>query len=114
MDIVDSCLRRLTHLGCHADDEPLLFDLVRLDGIIVLQDLARVDELLRRWIPSFLCTDLLLDRADGVARLSLDGELLLLQVLERELHDGRSARAEIARVSIGEKDRRAQFAVALR
>jgi len=29
-----------THLGSHADDESLLFDLVRLDGVVILEDLA--------------------------------------------------------------------------
>ena len=28
------------YLLSHADDEPLLFDLIRFDGIIILQDLA--------------------------------------------------------------------------
>jgi hypothetical protein len=49
---------RGTHLGGHADDETLLLDLVRLDRLVVLQNLTRVDELLCRRLPALLGCDL--------------------------------------------------------
>lgn len=78
-----------SYLRCHTHNETLLFDLVGLDSVVILQDLARVDELLRRRLPALLCADLLLDLADALGRFGVDGELLLLEVLEGELHDGR-------------------------
>lgn len=35
------------HLGGHADDETLLLNLIRLDSVVILQNLAGVDKLLR-------------------------------------------------------------------
>jgi hypothetical protein len=55
-----------------------------------LEDLARVDELLGGRLPALLGRDLCLDRADGLGGLSVDGEALLLQVLEGELHGGQA------------------------
>lgn len=80
------------YLGRHAHDETLLLYLVGLDGVVILQDLARVDELLRRLLPALLCANLLLNLTDGLGGLGVDGKFLLLEVLEGELHDGHSAR----------------------
>lgn len=46
------------YLGGHTDDEALLLNLVRLDGLVVLQNLTRVDELLCRRLPTLLGRDL--------------------------------------------------------
>ena len=78
------------YLGDHADDETLLLDLVRLDCVVILENLARVDELLSRRLPALLCGNLGLDGADGLGRLCLDGKALLLEVLEGELHGGQA------------------------
>lgn len=80
----------LTYLRDHAHNKTLLLDLVGLDGVVILEDLAGVDELLGGRLPALLCGDLGLDRADGFAGLSLDGEALLLEVLEGELHGGQA------------------------
>jgi len=81
-------VRRCPYLRGHAHDEALLLDLIRLDRVVILQDLAGVDELLSRRLPALLCADFLLHCADGLSRLGINRELLLLQVLERELHGG--------------------------
>lgn len=53
-----SSREREEYLRDHADDETLLLDLVRLDGLVVLQNLTRVDELLCRRLPALLGCDL--------------------------------------------------------
>jgi hypothetical protein len=43
-----------TNLVHHTHDITLLFDVVGCDGLVILQDFARVDELLQFGLPSFL------------------------------------------------------------
>lgn len=68
----------MTHLRSHANNEAFLLNFVRLDCLVILQDLARVDELLRLLLPSLLRADLLLHLPNGFAWFGVDGELLLL------------------------------------
>lgn len=90
LSVTRQCASHLSaDLRRHAHDEAFLLDLVRLDGVIILQNLARVDQLLLCRFPAFLLADLLLHRANCLCRLGINGKFLLLQVLERELHRGR-------------------------
>lgn len=68
----------IADLRSHAHDKSFLFDLVRLDGVIILQDLARVDQLLLCRFPTFLLADLLFYSANSLCRLGIDGKFLLL------------------------------------
>jgi hypothetical protein len=68
----------------HADDEALLLDVIRLNGLVILQNLSRVDELQRARLPTLRLLDLCFD----LGNLYLSAGMSGAQVMHLTVSDG--------------------------